>query len=579
MLLNKKIINIHVNFIILILLITFQISCSGLVASLNDSSTGSSSASSELAPSNDDGESLQALLPVIVAAQGLVQNSASTSTSISALYNPIELFGSIPSDSDVRYAIGTWNTGDDFPATPQEMWDDVTFRASDATVARYPATGYIEDFYGVQGYRAYMELRQSSDNWGAFQVSLYVYQTLSTVARYQLEQYRLPTDDWTFYVDENTGTYNPIAFENIKTFYFDSRVETRELQWTRYVDSKVYEKSYFARPEDFSASEYTYPDTIVEPSKIDATDLDDGTEEFAEHNTISVNDDDCVTANQNDDASDDNSSDDGGSDSLCGTITGVEYYTILLNDNNERETFSKTYYTTTYADNDDDSDDSDSSDDSSSGDGDNEEDSMVSKTVIIYKVDANSDKVVKTKTVQEQQVGNTESTITITESATTNDSDGDGKANYILTTSSDTVEVKNSKIKTFNTTTVLDIEETTAGSNSYAGTMVVTTSKKTTNYTVVLDFSTGITLTKVSETNLLKKATTDDDVLNEISFSFSSLSHLDASSNNSSVEITLSNGTFDAKMNGSFLEGKFTHTDGSTGKLQIGNGFMIFYSK
>ena len=219
----------------------------------------------------DDVDTLQELVPAIEASLSLaVVPSSSTATSLSKTIYP----AIVPAD---------------FSATPGELYTD--FYSSSLGYARYPASGFIEDFYLEEGNRAFVELRQSTDGWGDYQVSLYVYPSLSPVVEYVREQYRVDAGSWYYIVDPDTGESNPIAYEDYRSIYYDGAIEHRTVEWTRYVDGFVYVLDYYAMPDDYSDAAYTYPDPILEPDKIAAQ-----LEEYASRTTYNVySSPDCET--------------------------------------------------------------------------------------------------------------------------------------------------------------------------------------------------------------------------------------------------------------------------------------------
>lgn len=191
----------------------------------------------------EDAAEVQALLPALEASHALVEPSDGVTTSVRTI---------IP---------GTPGSGvEDLPGTPAALW---ATRASGATVVRFPATGYLGDFYGEQGTRAFLELRESSDLTGGYQVSLYVYPALSAAVWYILEQYRVTADNWYDIVDAAAAT-DPTAYEALETYYFDGRVESRTLIWSRYTTDtpRVYERWELAEVS------LDYPDAIPEPTMI-----------------------------------------------------------------------------------------------------------------------------------------------------------------------------------------------------------------------------------------------------------------------------------------------------------------------
>ncbi len=186
-----------------------------------------------------DAEAIQSMIPGLDASLSLYQTPEGTKT------------------------FGPWAASGLPDLTPAEYY--TTYLSGD--FARYPASGYISDYYGTQGYQAYIELRTVSDGWGDYQVKLYIYPTLSPEVDYTVETYRVKGDSWDLV--DSSGNADATAFESIQTVYFDGRVETRTVEWTRYVDDMVFKASEFAIPDDPS----TLPDppssmsAITEPAK------------------------------------------------------------------------------------------------------------------------------------------------------------------------------------------------------------------------------------------------------------------------------------------------------------------------
>jgi len=143
------------------------------------------------------GEEIKGYLPALDAAMALVQPQAA------------------PAARTIFPGIA-----DGLPATPADMWDNATMRPTGSDVARFPATGYIEDFYGEEGNVALAELREVTDGWGDYQLTLTVYPSLSAAVWYTTEVYRVIAGDTSWSpVDSVAGTVDALAFESITTTY------------------------------------------------------------------------------------------------------------------------------------------------------------------------------------------------------------------------------------------------------------------------------------------------------------------------------------------------------------------------
>ncbi|MFH0938065.1 MAG: hypothetical protein V1899_02105 [Planctomycetota bacterium] len=394
---------------------------------------------------NQDTQVIQDLIPVLDAGF-VVMPSVSSSANIAKMSK----------------SIGPWNTPADFPATPQELYDK--FYTAKDDFARYPASGYLQDFYDVQGNLGYMELKKSTDGWGAFQVSLYVHPSLSTSVYYTLEQYRVPADDWTYFVNRNTGLHDPLAFEKIASYYYDGREETRTLEWSRYVDGTVYVVDFFGMPDDFNDKAYSYPEKITDPDKVAAADVGYSSE-YAAKTTFTVDSsEDCKTNNQSVNATDKH---------YCSFITGTEFYDQLLDPKASVTKYTKSFYT----------------EDVQFKDG----TKITGNSVRIDSSDPDQVKNMRAKTTSNYLYAETSRQYVQTEKSRTHDDNADGKANYDYELSSMLSEnygqVANRPV--YSVSAVMNLEETTAGANEYEGSITVTRGKVKT-YKVSLDVAKGL---------------------------------------------------------------------------------------
>jgi len=490
--------------------------------------------------SSDDVAALSSTLTAFNAASTLLQ-AADASNSTSLIAPPTALIARpfSPNDieaSSVRFTIGSWNTPSDFPTTPQALFDDPDFQINHNT-ARYPASGYIEDFYGVEGYRAYIEIEESDDGWGVYRVNLYVYQTLSTSIEYTLEQYRVPADDWTSLIDRTTGVYNPIAFENIETKYFDNSTETRTLQWNRYVDGNVYVTSYFDMPADFDDAAYDYSDTVVTPTTQAAVG-----NEYASHQTI-------VTDNPNHNCDSD-------PNGFCVEFEGVEFYDEVTDADGDINSYSKSII---HAD---------------AQDGATR--STAINGVIIYRIDGNGDKTTRSKSEMHHVKNSLTRDREITEEIIVDDSDADGLKNYQSTSTTITLaDHINDRNDSFTTSqTVLNVEETSTDDSNYSGTMTTTIDGSVTTWDATLDFERGLRLTKKrTSSNVVLAEITEGEP--DIQCEFGTLDHFSDQESEPTCAVALDNGTFVGSILNGYIEGIFTNVDGIEYDARIGGGEVV----
>ena len=235
--------------------------------------------------------------------------------------------------------IGKWNTPDDFPDSPGVLYSEYKIAGED--FARYPRKedGLLEDFYDIQGYRAYVDVRRSTDGWGDFKVTLRVYPTLSTAVHYTEEIYRLKNDDWTCLINKKTDDCDSTAFESIITKYFNGNVESRKVTWNTYAGggASVYDSNdFFGMPEKIlTDNAYNWVDmNAIDTNGLSKRPQDEfssikGEQEFSSDVTVTM-------ANNI------------GSADIVKTTSAREFYTKLLNNDGNFEDFSKTYSCNAY---------------------------------------------------------------------------------------------------------------------------------------------------------------------------------------------------------------------------------------
>ncbi len=521
--------------------------------------------------SGDDVEALSAVVQVSEAAQSLLAATATDSSSLVKETRINVASGLYPVRDDdannLRFTIGAWNTPGDFPATPAALFEDDDF--SDGTIARYPAASdeYIEDFYDIEGYRAYVELTESTDSWGDYQVNLYVYQTLSAEVKYTREQYRVPADDWTSLIDQTTNAYDPIAYEDIETIYFDDIKEERTVLWTRYVDGTVYTADYFAMPEDFDDAAYDYPAEITEPDTRTAVDDEgDALYEYAVHQDIEIEngESECGGSDDgsDDDSSDDDSSDDGsgdgnddGDDDYCEESSAEEFYTELIEDDGLNR-YSKTFINNAGLDG---------------------EYSADTQGVILYHIAGNLDKTVRAKSVETTTHSGDTRVRHTTEETVINDTDADDLRNYthesVITTISDEIQDRHDEFTT--STTTLTLEEVDATDDSYTGTMTTDVDGDESAWTATLDFEDGLTLRRSRSGRSLRVEDSEDSAEEDVvTLSFGSLDHFSTEPQDMTITASFSGGTFSGTLAGDSITGTFTTTGGASYQVHIGGGVV-----
>lgn len=494
---------------------------------------------------------------------------------------PLEDAANISPAATIKATIGSWNTPDSFPVTPLALFDDATYNPT-GEMARYPAAGYISDFYGTEGNLAYAELREADDGWGDYQVDLFVLPSTSTSIRHHHERYRVPANDWTYLVAESTGRYSAIAFEQIQSSYFDRRTDSRTMLSSRWydadgngtADNQVYPAEFFAMPGDFSDGSYTFPETLPSPSTVAASDTV-ALEEYASHTTFDVtssswdceddgdNEDD--DEDENDDSDDDEAEDEDLSEDLddedyCVTESGTEFYSQL-----QTGKYTKAFVTKTFGYEDIDLD-------------------IVAKTVRLAMENNAADKTVRAKTVQTYTYKNTSHATTITELIEIHDSDTNNRTDYDSTVAITTeTQLKKGRLYTYNSTTTMDLEETGVNSHAYSGTLTITDNDGgEETYAVQLDAVSGLKLIrKIKNGSSLVKATTagdDDDTSITIDFDYGDLDHAATAGedNPPTLTVTTADWTLTGTLQGDILAGTITGADGSTSKIVAGTGFTLF---
>ena len=148
-------------------------------------------------------------------------------------------------------------------ASPAALAADGTKLVS-AGLWRFPSTDtneFVDGLYSVSTNSWALELRDVNDGWGEYQVTLYVYPTLSTAIHYTTEVYRVNGAAWDIVVSGSD------VFEELKSIYFDGREETRSpFSVSGFAGGQIWDTGYFIMPEDMSNPAYDYPETIVDPA-------------------------------------------------------------------------------------------------------------------------------------------------------------------------------------------------------------------------------------------------------------------------------------------------------------------------
>jgi len=197
-----------------------------------------------------DAQDMQALIPGAEAALAVFKNTSTVKT--------------------FWAGVSTSNFDTSTVGTPADAYSDYLVSGKD--YARFPQTGYMEDYYGTKGNDAYLELRKATDGWGDYVVTLYIYPVLSTSVYYIKEQYRVKATNWDMV--NRDGVADPVAYEINETHYYDGRVETRKVLWTRYVDDNILPASdfnYVDDPNDLSITTDFTKDEIPDFAKAAAT--------------------------------------------------------------------------------------------------------------------------------------------------------------------------------------------------------------------------------------------------------------------------------------------------------------------
>lgn len=438
----------------------------------------------------------------------------------------------------VLKTIGPWNDPT-LPATPELLY--TTYYDAGTGYARYPASGYLQDFYDVEGNLAFLEMRAVTDGWGDYQVSLYVIPSLSPSVNYTLEKYRVYGVDtgeftaWSCLVGLS-GACDPIAFEELATSYFDGRMESRTMTWSRYVDDKVYAASYFDMPTDFADAAYTYSATPTEPSKLDAT-----SGEYASKTTFTIPAEaGCVTPSTE-------VCPVYPSSKYCSTTSGTEFYDQLNHSGGGLDRYSKAYSTEVFQ----------------MQDG----TSSTANTVRIYSIDPNSVKNIRGKTVTTYGWKGKSWNTTTTEVIRIHDDDGDSLANYVSTV--DTVPAENYVYWKAHPTDAVKVEmvleETAINSNTFAGTMTVTRTTGIRTYNIQINPTQGLVLLPNDPGTPVA----------EITFPTTLVEHSGAPTETRNITLTMSGGTFVGTIRGGIVSGTFTDTEGNSRAVVCGVGFAV----
>lgn len=401
-------------------------------------------------------------------------------------------------------------TPEGLPATPAAMYTDPAYYDAKSGVARYPSSGYVSDLYGEQGSAAYIELRRSTDGWGDYQVTVYVYPTLSAAVHYTVEQYRVAANAWWNLLD-SSNQYDPIAFEALETHYFDNRIERRTLVSTRWSNGMVYESTGLNPPADFDDSYYDYSGTAVTGSATRTASDSGSLQEYAAevHSII------------------------GPATGWMSTTMGIEFYTQLI-EGSEFARYSKSYLIDTFKFSNRDT---------------------TTKTVRGYWIDTTGNKTVRAKTTGRFSQGNRSWVSTTTEEILIEAADGIA-ASYSST-------VKDYEDDVLQKTVTVTLDETAIDSNSYAGTMTVTElDGKTRTRNVTMDSDRGLDIYDESSKALSSILT----------YSAANVDHFGTSER--MVVMSLQNGTFEGELTGGILAGKYTWNTGEVSAIHASSAFV-----
>lgn len=401
-------------------------------------------------------------------------------------------------------------TPEGLPDTPEAMYTDTAYYNASSGAARYPASGYVSDLYGEQGNEAYIELRESTDGWGDYQVTVCVYPTLSAAVHYSVEQYRVAANAWWDLLDSDNKP-NPIAFEALQTHYFDNRIEKRTLVSTRWSNGMVYESAGLKPPADFDDSYYDYIGTAVAGSNTRNAGDSGSLQEYAAevHSIVEP-----FT----------------GGDS---TTTATEFYTQLI-EGSGLARYSKSYLIDTMR--------------FSSRD-------TTTKTVRGYWIDAIGNKTIRAKTTGKFSQGNKSWLSTITEEILVEAVDG------VAASYSSTVQKYEDDI--LQKTLQVTLDETAVDSNSYTGNMTVTEPDgKTRTRSVTMGTDRGLDIYDVS-------AKAPSSIL---TYPAAAVNHFGSSER--TVVVSLQNGTFEGELTGGILVGTYTWMTGEESGMRVGSAFV-----
>lgn len=329
-----------------------------------------------------------------------------------------------------------------------------------STVRHPSGDAYIEDFYGTAGNRAYLELTPYEDVVPAlYRVDLYIYPTLSATVNYVHEAYLVianPEDgiEAPWALVDALGDPAPLNYLVNETAYFDGRIQTTNVAWSRYSDDN---NEYYAipslgsrAPDDFNNSVYEFP---ADPSTAEPMKAAAGAGQYSAKSVSTIADQ--------------------------GT-TVTEYYTDSDPElDGNYEIFSVSYV---------------ERNDEVSLNG-KETLTILEETVRRYYQDVSGNKTVRARTVAEMDYAGRPSSKTIVTEAVDITDDG---ANPITFDSVITAHEEQSGDELYVIT--IDLDETGAGTNVFTGTMVnEMAGRQPVTYEIALDASTGLTVDAVGD--------------------------------------------------------------------------------
>ena len=359
------------------------------------------------------------------------------------------LMVTVPEDSTTTSGFGIKTYSSPTGADPIEYYNG----APDPTgTVRYPYVEdtYIENFYGTAGNLAYFELTEHTGNATLFRVDLYIYPTLSTTVHYVHEAYlviKAPgVGDTQWALVDDSGDDDPLNYLVNETVYFDGRIQTTDVEWTRYVDDLP--QQYYPIPtagnrvpDDFDDVLYDFP---ADPDSAEPVKATAGAGEYSAKSVSTIDDQ---------------------------GIAVTEYYTDSYSDITESyEIFSVSYV---------------ERDDDISLKGNTL--TITENTVRRYYQDTSGNKSVRAKTEASMAYEDLSSSTTVTEAVDITD---DGVSPITL----DSVITAYKSDEELYIITI-DLAETGVGTNTFAGTMVNDmTGREPVTYEISLSTSSGLTV-------------------------------------------------------------------------------------